>query len=1248
MPYQRQTVSVQPPIGGISRRTAFQTQPPFSSYDSVNFWPIDAKSGRLITGTRPRLQLQTTPSETPPRVNMITPINGYFTGQPFQSLVINCKDNLYWWTGSAWSAATGTKAGAVDQDRPIYAATFLSKTYIPVETNGMIVFDYDTGAAEQLVASVGTAPVDCRMAVVWQGSLVAAGSLSLGPHILFVSRTGDATDWDYTVSNDDIGGAFFTGGEDEGKLTGPITALIPQNAETLIVSTMDGLMALRGHPRRGGEYEPLSRQQTVLGQGAWCKTPDDVVYFLSKQGMYSLAPSPGSIPLALSRERVPRELIGLTYDYENPTVCMAYDSLWDMIYITVRDNNQNQAWLFDPKTSGFHRMIMGSYPFVLCEHIPFQTESASGVMFGRYDGLWRFDQFGNEEEEMSSSIIVGPMKIASNANEFAKVVSMRMIFGRNTPSSDAAGSITVCGGVDGQDAVSRLINGEAQYTASLETVKNNNGMLYPHVGGSAVVVAISQTAGDLALEEILMDVAPSGKTPHLRTTQFNITGTPSVTVDTTDFDSLSWEGYSEATPDNAPSTLSSFTHWIDLSELPTSWWAKVGPSGGDIRATDGSNSPLAADLIHFDAVNQTGFLAVKHHALTTAEKVRLWVGKSGMAQPQVDSTYGQYNAYDSDWYGFWPDGGGVDRTSLGNDLTHTNSTAGDSAGIIGVLSTDYDEANHGSSDSYAVKSSPGVTTGPCSLICVARQNDTTATAGRTCGLGTGTTDNRRLIFQRTSTEGRVTATEQNTGSASATTGASGIIATTFHHAAATFVSTTSRFAYVNGAGTENTTSVTAPDAGTFSFAVGRAENPALATTTFQGKVSLLQLHNSARSSDWVAYQAAMMDQTAFWNGWSEFVTVNAGAGEPDLDTDACPLGEVPVSETGTWSGYASASPDPVPTNAEGVTFMPNYTYFIDLSDMPANWWSAVKSDGTDIRVTDANNIFLPSDLIYFEYGSNLGLLAVRQYATSGTTPEFRVWVGNASAVTVSACAAYGRYRTYDQYYRGFWPTGAGVDRTQYQNDCTGFGDLISGGISGPNGGLATQYDGSTAYSKCTSDKLPTGPDLTLVVVAKPDLSKVSAPISIAQSSNQWYYGLHTVATTEPYTWVSYAAMIQWLANEKDFTSFSTWNAISVSYRANAEGGMSGRIVVDDTVNSVSAYNTQFISKLTDLDTFFLGATTRDSTEARIFYDGGLALASLHSAFRSTVWTTYLGLMLDQSSFWSTWTWTASSSALPQP
>lgn len=1254
MPFPRGTIIVQPPVGGISRRTAFQVQPPFSSYASVNYWPIDAKSGRVMTGTRPRLQLQTVPSETPPRVNMITPVNGSFTGQPFESLVIFCKDSLYWWNGSSYTAATGTKAGSVDQDRAIYASPFLSKVYIPIETGKPLVFDYDTGACETIVESVGTAPSDCRISAVWQGCLWLAGSVASGPHILYASRQGDPTDWDFTVGLDDIGGAFFTGGEREGLITGPVTALAPQTAETMLVSTLDGLMLMRGHPRQGGVFEPLSKQQSILGNGAWAKTPDNVLWFLSKQGLYKLDPTPNSVPTAVSREKIPRELVGLTYNYEDPTVCMCYDSMWDVIYITVRNNNQNQGWMFDPRTGGFHQLVMAGYPYVMYEHLPFQTDSASGVLFGKDTGIYRFDLFGDQEPELSSSLIVGPIRLTENPNEMGKITRIRTIFGRNTPSEDAEGTMVVCAGVDAQDAVSRLMNGEHQYETTIQTLRNANGVVYPSVSGSAFVIGLTQSAGEVAVEEWVIDVVPMGINPHVRTMQYNITGVPSANATTTDFDALSWEGYSQATPDNAPSTLADFTHWIDLSGLPASWWNVVGPSGGDIRATDGDNNPLPLDLIHFNKVNQTGFVAVKHSALTTAEPVRLWVGKSGMAQPQASETYGQYNAYDSNYYGFWPDGGGNDRTSRANHLTHTNSTAGDTTGPIGTLATDYDEANHSSNDSYAVKASPGITASPLSMVFVARQNNTTDTPGRTCGLGTGLTDNWRTVFQRTGTAARMSATVQNTSTGTATTSGVGLV-TDWHHAAATYTSTTRRDAYIDGTTTaSNTTSITDPDAGTFNFIVGRAES-LTATTTFQGDVSLLQLHNVARSADWVNYQNQMLNQSTFWNGWSAFVTVNQGAGEDDLDIDACPLGEVPVTETGTWTGYVEATADPLPSNTEGITILPNYTYLIDMDSFPASFWSAVLSSGQDIRVTDTNNIFLPFDLIAFDKVGTTGLLAVRQYATTGTGPTFRVWAGNASAVAVGVCAPYGRYRTYDQNYRGFWPSGGGQDRTQYANDLSANGGVLAGDVTGPIGNTATSFNGTDQYYTCSNDKLPTDVNvgtggLGLIVVAKvnsPDAFKVAAPMSMVRSDNGWYYGIQTAATPYPYTLVSSGPQITWKTSD-NVTTVDAWHVINGGWFQYEAGGMAASLVVDSTVNYYASFETQFIPNITNLDTLYIGATHQSATAARMFFDGYIALASLHSVIRSSTWSRYLAMMLTQSTFWTTWTWTASSSSLPQP
>lgn len=62
-------IELQPPLSGIVRSTAYQSQAPYSSYDLLNFWSRDAKQGRTRMATRPGLALITPgPAEAPWRL----------------------------------------------------------------------------------------------------------------------------------------------------------------------------------------------------------------------------------------------------------------------------------------------------------------------------------------------------------------------------------------------------------------------------------------------------------------------------------------------------------------------------------------------------------------------------------------------------------------------------------------------------------------------------------------------------------------------------------------------------------------------------------------------------------------------------------------------------------------------------------------------------------------------------------------------------------------------------------------------------------------------------------------------------------------------------------------------------------------------------------------------------------------------------------------------------------------------------
>lgn len=370
-------LTIQPPLAGISQRTGFQNPPDFSAYDSTNFWPIDVDTGRLITSVRPAQAEVSSPGST---CNLLSPINGFATGKPTQSIVSAAAGTLFYRGEFAWFSASGAQAAAVDTGRAVYAQPFLQHSYIFVEDNPPIDFDYVTGLAKYGVATAGAFPEDCRFGMAWQGALWMAGSAEY-PHILFGSRTGDAYDYEYIVDPQDEGGAWTSAGENEGLLNGPLTALIPHTTDSAIISTVEGLVALRGHPRRGGEQELVSSEY-VLGQGAWCKLPGDVLFFMSPSGFMTLGPRAGEIATPLSDDKVPDELKGLTYDIQDPKIAMAYSSRWGVVYLTVR-GAQAQSWLYDPRTNGFHRQSFDNYPYVMYEHKPFVSETTCGVLWGK-------------------------------------------------------------------------------------------------------------------------------------------------------------------------------------------------------------------------------------------------------------------------------------------------------------------------------------------------------------------------------------------------------------------------------------------------------------------------------------------------------------------------------------------------------------------------------------------------------------------------------------------------------------------------------------------------------------------------------------------------------------------------------------------------------------------------------------------------------------------------------------------------
>ena len=927
-------LTIQPPVGGISRQSTYQTQPPFNSFDSENYWPVDVKTGRLTTAIRPALKLFGSRIE---EVAMVSPVSGTSATLPAKSFAASFNGTLFYWDGTTMVQAAGAEATNFDTGGYVSAAAVENQLVIVRSgANDPVVFDYSatTPDVEFIVESTAgnLLPQGASIAVNWKGALWLAKD-----NILHASRVGDITDWDHTVLLDDEFGAFFTDGDFKGTIAGPITAVMPQVSDVMMVSTVSGTLAMRGHPRQGGTFEAVGSSY-ALGQGAWCLTPDHTLVMLTPLGLMALPPEPGAVFTPISDAKIPNELKGLSYDRDDPLVNMVYDSRWNGIHIYVR-GAEEQAWLFDLTTGGFHKMEVGSYPFAVAEFSDFITENTSGVLLGRYDGIRTYDRFASED--INGSVVVGPVKISKSVHHASKIMNARVVFARDTPTG--SGTLNIATGIDGQDAVNRLMQGEQQYSIPISVLAANNGLCQPLVAGHAAVFSFSSQTGDLAIEEITCTIEQMGRITTPRATQLAVEGEATTfTGAFVELDTSVWEGYAEVVIDTGPDTnLPDYTHFLDLSFMSTTWWTQVAmPNGEDIRVADAFGIEAPAMLIDYSHVvganSGTGMLAFRMSQTTAPRSVRVWAGNEQATKPPSTASNGSNNVFDQNWIGFWPDGGGISNATQYGNNTHTSNEAnnvggalteffGQETGPIGSKATNFEKGNQTWWQVANWVTSQGLLTQQSWTFVAAFQRQTITFAVDDVIAVTGASSNaQRMSVSEASNVGRTDMTSDD-GVSPSSSQKLGLIEPepVWIHHAGVVASDILRTAYIDGVpdSTPDTTDIDPV----------LDEHLIIGDTLLElkGFLAMVQVHDIVRSDAWVKFQSDMMDQATFWDSLGAFVPVNTLV-TPVLDIDACPTGEDPYSEaTGDTDGYCQETPQD-PTDGS----VNEFTHLIDLTRMP--------------------------------------------------------------------------------------------------------------------------------------------------------------------------------------------------------------------------------------------------------------------------------------------------------------------------
>ena len=171
----------------------------------------------------------------------------------------------------------------------------------------------------------------------------------------------------------------------------------------------------------------------------------------------------------------------------------------------------------------------------------------------------------------------------------------------------------------------------------------------------------------------------------------------------------------------------------------------------------------------------------------------------------------------------------------------------------------------------------------------------------------------------------------------------------------------------------------------------------------------------------------------------------------------------------------------------------DYPVFVDLSDLDDgdNFFEAVKSDGSDIRVTTSDGTTeVPFEVVSIDTGAaNGGELHFKATGTlSGSADTtFYIYYGNPAATAYAATDTYGSENVWTEYY-AVWhmddnPTGTIFDSTSNSIDGSSIGTMTVGDIVTGKLGSATDFDGTDDAIDLGSSNNLTGNNLQSMTIS---------------------------------------------------------------------------------------------------------------------------------------------------------------------
>ncbi len=326
-----------------------------------------------------------------------------------------------------------------------------------------------------------------------------------------------------------------------------------------------------------------------------------------------------------------------------------------------------------------------------------------------------------------------------------------------------------------------------------------------------------------------------------------------------------------------------------------------------------------------------------------------------------------------------------------------------------------------------------------------------------------------------------------------------------------------------------------------------------------------------------------------------------------------------------WTNYWQATPSNPVINLTG------FQAYIDLSRL-SGLSEVARSDGGDIRFSDANNNQLACDLMPW-YNAGTGLLIVSLGTKPTTDTTYRVWAGNPDEVIPATGDTYGQVNTYFTGLVGYYPSGGGSNRCSDANHLTSINGVVPGNIGLTSGLRATSYDGINQYSSGgVASTIPTAVPISLICLARTlQITGNSSPLTLyATASNVDNFLLRFAGgvSQKPVQGEARRNTAVGFANSRTGINTNTFLhaaavfATTTSRTAYLTGTTSG---VNTT--SVTPANITRIG---------IGLGKRAAFATPEYFNGYVTMAQVYRVALPSGWIDYDNRLTNQTTFWGTW------------